>query len=169
MRPNYCEFCSLPFWQDVAFSDIVISVPNCDSFSEASFTFFECSLLINIVQHLQRESRDVRNKGSTKERKTQWLFKGEFERPSTGIPQFWCLYNLYAITSCSFQNEAYWNVMVFCCDGTLALNRLSVGLIFPQLQDEISVICPVRPNSIWKLLLDTSRGLYSSLFREKPP
>lgn len=53
-------------------------------------------------------------------------------------------------TSCSFQNEAYWNVMVFCCDGTLALNRLSVGLIFPQLKDEISVICPVsgRPNFI---------------------
>jgi hypothetical protein len=33
--------------------------------------------------------------------------------------------------------------MVFCRDGTLALNRLTVGLIFPQLQDEISVICPV--------------------------
>ena len=33
--------------------------------------------------------------------------------------------------------------MVFCSDGTLALNRLTVGLIFPQLQDEISVICPV--------------------------
>ena len=54
------------------------------------------------------------------------------------------------------QNEAYWNVMVFCCDGTLALNRLSVGLIFPQLKDEISVICPVRvrPYFIGQLLLD---------------
>lgn len=41
------------------------------------------------------------------------------------------------------QHEAYWNVMLFCGDGTLALNRLTVGLIFPQLQDEISVICPV--------------------------
>ena len=43
----------------------------------------------------------------------------------------------------SLQHEAYWNVMLFCGDGTLALNRLTVGLIFPQLQDEISVICPV--------------------------
>ena len=41
-----------------------------------------------------------------------------------------------------FQNEAYWNVMVFCSNGTLALNRLSLGLIFPQLRDEVSVICP---------------------------
>jgi len=40
------------------------------------------------------------------------------------------------------QNEAYWNVMVFCSNGTLALNRLSLGLIFPQLRDEVSVICP---------------------------
>ena len=55
---------------------------------------------------------------------------------------------IFSSTSFSFQNEAYWNVMVFCCDGTLALNRLSVGLIFPQLKDEISVICPVRLNLI---------------------
>jgi len=40
------------------------------------------------------------------------------------------------------QHESYWNVMLSCADGTLALNRLTVGLIFPQLQDEISVICP---------------------------
>jgi len=39
-------------------------------------------------------------------------------------------------------NENYWNVMMFCKDGTMALNRLTAGLIFPQLQDEISVICP---------------------------
>ena len=32
--------------------------------------------------------------------------------------------------------------MVFCSNGTLALNRLSLGLIFPQLRDEVSVICP---------------------------
>ena len=47
------------------------------------------------------------------------------------------------IAPLSLQHEAYWNVMLFCGDGTLALNRLTVGLIFPQLQDEISVICPV--------------------------
>jgi len=40
------------------------------------------------------------------------------------------------------QHESYWNVMLSCKDGTLPLNRLTVGLIFPQLQDEISVICP---------------------------
>lgn len=39
-------------------------------------------------------------------------------------------------------NENYWNVMMFCKDGTMAHNRLTAGLIFPQLQDEISVICP---------------------------
>ena len=32
--------------------------------------------------------------------------------------------------------------MVFCSNGTLALNRLSLGLVFPQLRDEVSVICP---------------------------
>jgi len=39
-------------------------------------------------------------------------------------------------------HESYWNVMMFCKDGTMAHNRLTAGLIFPQLQDEISVICP---------------------------
>ena len=39
-------------------------------------------------------------------------------------------------------NESYWNVLIFCKDGTLAHNRLIIGLIFPQLSDEISVVCP---------------------------
>jgi len=39
-------------------------------------------------------------------------------------------------------NENYWNVMMFCKDGTMALNRLTAGLLFPQIQDEISIICP---------------------------
>ena len=39
-------------------------------------------------------------------------------------------------------NESYWNVIMFCKDGAVAHNRLVVGLVFPQLTDEISVICP---------------------------
>ena len=39
-------------------------------------------------------------------------------------------------------NESYWNVIVFCRDGMVAHNRLILGLIFPQITDEISVICP---------------------------
>ena len=39
-------------------------------------------------------------------------------------------------------NESYWNVIMFCRDGAVAYNRLVVGLVFPQLTDEISVICP---------------------------
>jgi len=54
------------------------------------------------------------------------------------------------------QHEVYWNVMVFCSDGTLALNRLTVGLIFPQLQDEISVICPEHSMSDISTLIDAT-------------
>ena len=39
-------------------------------------------------------------------------------------------------------NESYWNMMIFCKDGTVAHNRMLVGLVFPQVSDEISVICP---------------------------
>ena len=39
-------------------------------------------------------------------------------------------------------NESYWNVILFCKDGTVAHNRLILGLLFPQITDEISVICP---------------------------
>lgn len=39
-------------------------------------------------------------------------------------------------------NESYWNVILFCQDGTVAYNRLILGLLFPQITDEISVICP---------------------------
>ena len=46
--------------------------------------------------------------------------------------------------------EAYWNVLLFCHDGTVAHNRLVAGLLFPQLRDEvykrnfqsILIICP---------------------------
>ena len=77
-----------------------------------------------------------------KEGKARGHFKGKLKGACTGASSS----DSHQNTLCSFQNESYWNVMVFCCDGTLALNRLSVGLIFPQLQDEISVICPVRLN-----------------------
>ena len=39
-------------------------------------------------------------------------------------------------------NESYWNMMIFCKDGTVAHNRMLVGLVFPQVSDEISVVCP---------------------------
>ena len=39
-------------------------------------------------------------------------------------------------------NESYWNVILFCRDGAVAHNRLIIGLLFPVLSDEISVICP---------------------------
>ena len=39
-------------------------------------------------------------------------------------------------------NESYWNVILFCKDGMVAHNRLILGLLFPQITDEISVICP---------------------------
>ena len=39
-------------------------------------------------------------------------------------------------------NESYWNMMIFCRDGTVAHNRMLMGLVFPQVSDEISVICP---------------------------
>ena len=39
-------------------------------------------------------------------------------------------------------NESYWNVIRFCKDGMVAHNRLILGLLFPQITDEISVICP---------------------------
>ena len=39
-------------------------------------------------------------------------------------------------------NDSYWNIIIFCRDGTVAHNRMLVGLLFPQVSDEISVICP---------------------------
>ena len=39
-------------------------------------------------------------------------------------------------------HESYWNIIIFCRDGTVAHNRMLVGLVFPQVTDEISVICP---------------------------
>ena len=39
-------------------------------------------------------------------------------------------------------HESYWNIIIFCRDGTVAHNRMLVGLVFPQVSDEISVICP---------------------------
>ena len=39
-------------------------------------------------------------------------------------------------------NDSYWNIIIFCRDGTVAHNRMLVGLLFPQISDEISVICP---------------------------
>jgi len=39
-------------------------------------------------------------------------------------------------------NDHYWNIIVFCSDGALAHNRMIIGLIFPELTDEITVICP---------------------------
>ena len=38
--------------------------------------------------------------------------------------------------------EPFWNVMMVCSDGTIGHNRLAVGLVFPQLQDQGIVICP---------------------------
>ena len=39
-------------------------------------------------------------------------------------------------------NDTYWNIILFCRNGTVAHNRMLVGLLFPQVSDEISVICP---------------------------
>ena len=38
--------------------------------------------------------------------------------------------------------EPFWNVMIACSDGTIGQNRLALGLVFPQLQDQGVVICP---------------------------
>ena len=143
MRPNICEVSSIHKMLHFRFCD-VISLPNCDSIWKGVELSWMQFIYWNFAAFTEG-GQDGRNTDSIKEGETWWHLKGEFERPCSGTSSF--NFDTFSLaTSCSPQNEAYWNVMVFCCDGTLALNRLSVGLIFPQLQDEISVICPVRPN-----------------------
>ena len=64
-------------------------------------------------------------------------------------------------------NESYWNIMLFCRDGTVAHNRMLVGLIFPQVSDEISVICP--DHDMEDVAEMINNVLQSSEEQERPP